>query len=191
MGDEGRRPPPLARRVPGATRAGPADADRTKPPELPESFRKRIQAVVSAAHAARETESPSGQAARPDQSARPGPSAFLPGEVPGTPGTPKPLNGLLRSMLSDPLSRGHLSDADSEFDTAPIPRVAASGAIASPEASNGAAAPAPPAAANGAVKPAPAPPKRAEPERAAPGRAEADRAAPGQAPPERAVPGRR
>jgi hypothetical protein len=78
--------------------------------------------------------------------------------VPETPGAPKPPNGLLRSMLSKPLPRGHLSDADSEFDTAPIPRVTASGAIASPEAGNGVAAPAPPASANGVVKPAPAGP---------------------------------
>ena len=48
MGDERSKPPPLERRVPGATRAGPASPTR---PELPEALLQRMQAVVKAAHA--------------------------------------------------------------------------------------------------------------------------------------------
>src|ERR1700734_4558617 len=49
MGDENNRPP-LERRVPGATRAGPAEPDRRRPPELPETFRRSIHAAVRSAH---------------------------------------------------------------------------------------------------------------------------------------------
>ena len=48
MGDDRSKPPPLERRVPGATRAGPASPTR---PELPEALLQRMQAVVKAAHA--------------------------------------------------------------------------------------------------------------------------------------------
>ena len=154
MGDENNRPP-LARRVPGATRAGPAEPDRRRPPELPEAFRQRIQAVVSAAHAQaerereaqREQEATGKSAASPDRPG--GPKARAPSRTrdAGAAGSSKLHGGLLRAVLSNSsrTQQGHLSDEDAEFDTAPLPRLTASGAIASPDAKN--------PQSNGAVKP--------------------------------------
>jgi len=145
MGDENNRPP-LERRVPGATRAGPAEPDRRRPPELPESFRRRIQAVVSAAHAQaerereaqREQEAKGKSAASPDRPG--GAKAWAPSHArdAGAAGGSKLHGGLLRAVLpgSSRGQQGHLSDEDSEFDTAPLPRLTASGAIASPDVKN-------------------------------------------------------
>jgi hypothetical protein len=117
--------------VPGATRAGPASPSR---PELPEALLQRMQAVVKAAHAQalQEEEARRERAAHPGQDAHPGAPASLPRRVPGTAGTPKPPNGMPRPNLPT-APQGRLSDADAEFDTDPfLPRLTASGAIASP-----------------------------------------------------------
>jgi hypothetical protein len=128
MGDDRSKPPPLQRRVPGATRAGPTSPVR---PELPTALLQRMQAVVNAAHAqaVQEEARHSGQ---PDQDAPPEASASLPTREPGAAGAPKPSNGV-RWPRRPTAPRGRLSDVDAEFDTDPfLPRVTASGTIASP-----------------------------------------------------------
>jgi len=160
MGNETDRPP-LARRVPGATRAAPADPERREPPELTEEVRQRIQAVVSAAHAqaAREQEAQhEGEARRgqlqPDQRARRKRSGRAPRRAPDTANGAISPDEMLRSKPANPQPQpGHRSDMDAEFDTAPVPRLTASGAIASPEANNATPPSARTAAPNGEVKP--------------------------------------
>jgi len=148
----------LARRVPGATRAAPADPERREPPELTEEVRQRIQAVVSAAHAqaARELEAqhegeaPRGQLQR-DQRVRRKRSGKAPRRAPDA------VNGATspeEMPPSKPQRRPeHWSGVDAEFDTAPLPRLTASGAIASPEVNHATPPLAGTAAPNGAVKP--------------------------------------
>src|SRR6266702_2467728 len=106
MGDEGRTPPPLARRVPGAARAGPSSAARAARPELPEALLQRMQAVVNAARTQAAAEQEPGQAAMPQPQPAP--------------------QGVNRA---DPAAEPW-SDADADFDTAPLPRLTASGAVA-------------------------------------------------------------
>ena len=148
----------MARRVPGATRAAPADPERREPPELTEEVRQRIQAVVSAAHAqaARELEAqhegeaPRGQLQR-DQRVRRKRSGKAPRRAPDA------VNGATspeEMPPSKPQRRPeHWSGVDAEFDTAPLPRLTASGAIASPEVNHATPPLAGTAAPNGAVKP--------------------------------------
>jgi hypothetical protein len=162
QGDESREPPPLTRRVPGATRAAPADPERLERLELTEEVQQRIQAVVSAAHAqaARELEAQHeleearrGQL-QPDRRVRRKRSGKAPSRVP-----PDAINGpnspeeMLRPERPSPQPRReHWSDVDAEFDTAPLPRLTPSGAIASPDvvvSPQPTRTPAP----NGAVKP--------------------------------------
>jgi hypothetical protein len=137
MADEKDRPP-LARRVPGATQAGPAGPERRRPPELPEEFRQRIQAVVSAAHAqaARDLEAERQHGGQPDRSGRNMSSARMTRRGPAQADGPKSPNGLRQSVVPNLLHKreGRLSDQDAEFDTDPIPRLTASGAIADPAA---------------------------------------------------------
>jgi len=128
MADDRSKPPPLERRVPGATRAGPASPSR---PELPEALLRRMQAVVKAAHAQalQEEEARRAGAAAPDPDAHHEASASSPGRVPGTAGAP---NGVPRPRLPT-ASHGRLPDQDAEFDTDPfLPRLTASGTISSP-----------------------------------------------------------
>jgi hypothetical protein len=140
MGDDRSKPPPLERRVPGATRAGPASPAR---PELPEALLQRMQAVVKAAHAQalQEEEAQRGRGAQPDQDASPEAPASLPRCVPGTAGAPKEPNGVPWRKLPT-VSPGRFSDEDAEFDTDPfLPRLTASGTIASSPANSTSAQP--------------------------------------------------
>ncbi len=137
MADENDRPP-LVRRVPGATQAGPADPERRKPPELPEEFLQRVQAVVSAARAqaARDQEAQQQRESQPDRSGR-NRSSTRTGRRGSTQAEgPKPSNGLLQSVVPNLWHKREerLSDQDAEFDTAPIPRLTAAGTIANPGA---------------------------------------------------------
>ena len=121
MGDDTSKSP-LTRRVPGATRAGPASSSR---PELPTELLQRMQAVVNAAHAqAKQEEEGHGKQAASDQSAATPRRAFTIG------GGPKSSNGM-RPKLTSTLP-GRLSDEDAEFDTDELPRLTASGAVANP-----------------------------------------------------------
>ena len=137
MADENDRPP-LARRVPGATQAGPADPERRKPPDLPEEFLQRIQAVVSAAHAqaARDLEAQQQRGGQPDRSGRNRSSTRTARRGSTQAGGSKSPNGPLQSVVPNLWRKrqGGLSDQDAEFDTAPIPRLTASGTIATPGA---------------------------------------------------------
>jgi hypothetical protein len=159
MEDQNDRPP-LVRRVPGATRARPADPERRELPELPEEVRQRIQAVVSAAHAqaAQELEAQREEEARrgqpqPAQPVRRKRSAKIPHRGPAASGATSP-KGTSRSEAPTPQPRqGHWSDVDAEFDTSPLPRLTASGAIASPEANDISPQPSRTAAPNGAANP--------------------------------------
>jgi hypothetical protein len=148
MGDESRKPPPLTRRVPGATRAAPADPERREPPELSEEVRQRIQAVVSAAHAqaARELEAQREEEARrgqpqPDQPVRHKRSAKIAHRAPNAANGATSPRGMLRPEVPTAQRQGHLSDLDAESDTSPLPRLTASGDIASPEAPDSAVKP--------------------------------------------------
>jgi hypothetical protein len=140
MGDDRSKPPPLERRVPGATRAGPASPSR---PELPEALLQRMQAVVKAAHAQalQEEEARRGRGTQPDQDAPPEAPGSLPRRVPGTAGAPKEPNGVPWRKLPA-AAQGRLSDQDAEFDTDPfLPRLTASGTIASSPANSTSAQP--------------------------------------------------
>jgi hypothetical protein len=124
MGEDSSKSP-LTRRVPGATRAGPASSAR---PELPAELLQRMQAVVSAAHAqANQEDETHGK-----QSAATPRRTFVTGGSKGS-------NGV-RPKLTGPL-RGRLSDEDAEFDTDELPRLTASGAVASPATADKATAP--------------------------------------------------
>jgi hypothetical protein len=115
-----------------------------------------MQAVVNAAHAraVQEEEERRHQEGQPDQAARPGAPESLPRRVPGTAGEPKPSNGVPWTKLPA-ARRGRLSDEDSEFDTDPfLPRLTASGAVASPPASKPGAPPNHTAHTNGSAPPA-------------------------------------
>jgi hypothetical protein len=137
MADENDRPP-LARRVPGATQAGPADPERRKPPDLPEEFLQRIQAVVSAAHAqaARDLEAQQQREGQPERSGRSRSSTRTARRGSTQADGSKSPNGLLQSVVPNLWHKREerLSDQDAEFDTAPIPRLTASGTIANPGA---------------------------------------------------------
>ena len=137
MGDDRSKPPPLERRVPGATRAGPASPTR---PELPEALLQRMQAVVNAAHAQAMQEE-ARRDAQPDQDAPPQAPASLPKREPEAAGTPKPSNGV-RWPKRPTAPPGRLPDKDAESDTDPfLPRVTAAGSIASPPVNGTAAEP--------------------------------------------------
>ena len=124
MGDDSSKSP-LTRRVPGATRAGPASSSR---PELPAELLQRMQAVVSAAHAqAKQEEQTQGK-----QSTAATRRSFVTGGS-------KPSNGV-RPKLTASL-QGRLSDEDAEFDTDELPRLTASGAVASAAPADTATAP--------------------------------------------------
>jgi hypothetical protein len=140
MADENDRPP-LARRVPGATQAGPADPERRRPPELTEEFRQRIQAVVSAAHAQAAREAEQQRGGQPDQSGRSASTRMARRGSTQADGSKSP-NGLLQSVMPNLLHKheGRLSDQDAEFDTAPIPRLTTAGTVADPTADPVAAA---------------------------------------------------
>jgi hypothetical protein len=151
LGDE-RSKPPLERRVPGATRAAPASTSR---PELPEALLQRMQAVVNAAHAraVHEEEERREQESQPDQAAPPEAPTSLPRRVPGTAAGPKPPNGVPWTKLPA-VPRAYLSGEDSESDTDPfLPRVTASGAVASQAASKLSAQPNHTAQPDSAAKP--------------------------------------
>jgi hypothetical protein len=122
--------PPLARRVPGATRAAPGGSER---PVLSEDLLQRMQAVVSAAHAQaaeeqrieNEEEARRAQAARPDQVPHAPPSRRLWGAGNGR-----------RLPFAAAMATGRPAGwSDADDDTSPIPRLSASGAVAatSPE----------------------------------------------------------
>ena len=132
--------------MPGATRAGPASTSR---PELPEALLQRMQAVVNAAHAraVQEEEARREQEGEPDQAARPEAPASLPRRVPGAAGEP---NGVPWPKLPA-APNGRLSDAESDTDPF-LPRLTASGAIASPPASKPSAQPDHTAQANGTAQ---------------------------------------
>ena len=134
--------------MPGATRAGPASTSR---PELPEALLQRMQAVVNAAHAraVQEEDERRGQEGPPDQTARPEAPTSLPRRVPGTAGELKPPNGV--PWAKQPTAPGgRLAYEDAEFDTDPfLPRLTASGAVASPPVSKPGAQPDHAAQANG------------------------------------------
>jgi hypothetical protein len=129
MGDDSSKSP-LTRRVPGATRAGPASSSR---PELPAELLQRMQAVVNAAHAqAKQEEEAPGKQAVSDR------SAATPRRAVTTDGS-KLSNGV-RPKLTGPF-RGRLSDEDADFDTDELPRLTASGAVAGPTLAGTTAAP--------------------------------------------------
>ena len=128
MGDDSGRPP-LERRVPKASLAGPVSASR---PELPEALLQRMQAVVNAAHAqaVKEGEARRERATPPDQTSHPTRWMSSPKRMPGAAGTPKPSNGVPGARLPT-ATEGRLSDEDAESDTDPcLPRLTASGAVA-------------------------------------------------------------
>jgi hypothetical protein len=131
MGDD-KGSPPLERRVPGATRAAPGEAER---PVLPEALLQRMQAVVSAAHAqaAEEQRLANEEEGRRDRPARPG-EAGSPSPSPPPRRTQTASNGRkLPPGRALPTSAPPAwSSADD--DTSPLPRFTASGAIAVPEA---------------------------------------------------------
>jgi hypothetical protein len=142
MGDQNGKPP-LARRVPGATRAAPANVEAAQPPELPEPVRQRLQAVVSAAHAqaAREAEVQQNAAAKPEERT---PTSRLPSRLPSAPSTPP---------RQPPERFSFESYENAETDTAPIPRLTASGAVAAQEFGGSGTDAAPrPSQPNGVVK---------------------------------------
>ena len=92
-----------------------------------------MQAVVQAAHAQarQEEEAQRKYSARPNQDARAEAPGFSPWGGPGTAGGPNPPKGVPWTRLFT-ASTGRLSDEDAEFDTDPfLPRLTASGAIAS------------------------------------------------------------
>ena len=135
MGDDSRQLP-LERRVPGATGAGPA---KSAQPELPEALLQRMQAVVSAAHAQakqeQEQEARPVHAELPDQTARPESSTSWSQLLLGAASVLKPPNGKTRSRQSGSPT-GQPPDEDAGSDTAPQPRLTASGALASPVINN-------------------------------------------------------
>lgn len=126
----------LARRVPGASRAGPAGAER---PVLPEALLQRMQAAVSAAHAraAEEQGLASGDEARREPSGRreqqASPSLSHRTWAAGN-GRTLPYGTALPT--SPPPGWSSADD-----DTSPLPRLTASGAIAVPDAGGSGARP--------------------------------------------------
>jgi hypothetical protein len=157
MGDQSGKPP-LTRRVPGATRAGPEDPELRKPPELPESIRQRIQAVVDAAHA--EAAREEAQAEQEQDQARVqgrrgrGMSSRRRSDAAATAGAANPPNRPVGWLPPTPTgwSPGAPPYQDAEFDTAPIPRPTASGAIASPDVQGSSPQPAQSPPRNGAAR---------------------------------------
>jgi hypothetical protein len=133
MGDD-KGSQPLARRVPGATRAAPGEAER---PVLPEALLQRMQAVVSAAHAqaAAEQRLASGEEAGGGPEARPATASPSPSPLPqrarAASNGSKPLDTALPT--SSPPGWSHPDDeSNADDDTSPLPRLTASGAIAVP-----------------------------------------------------------
>jgi hypothetical protein len=150
MGDDSGRPP-LERRVPQASFTGPVSASR---PELPEALLRRMQAVVNAAHAqaVKEEEARQERATPPDQTSPPKRSAPLPKRMPGAAGALSPSNGVQPKLPS--ATQGGLPDEDAEFDTDPfLPRLTASGIIASPPTSKSSTRPNQSAETNGTALP--------------------------------------
>jgi hypothetical protein len=128
MGDD-QGSPPLTRRVPGATRAAPVPSERAA---LPEPLLQRMQAVVSAAHAraAEEQRLASEHDARREQAGR-----GLPELSPSVRRrVRRPANGSRppAGMAPSASWSAPWSDADAEDDTSPLPRLTATGAVASP-----------------------------------------------------------
>ncbi|HEV2244745.1 MAG TPA: MAP7 domain-containing protein, partial [Streptosporangiaceae bacterium] len=128
--DQSRRP--LARRVPGATRAAPGAQER---PALPDVLLQRMQAAVSAAHAQAAEEQrlasedeirrePSGS--REQAAHRALPSVFQ--------GTEAASNGRTLPYGTALPTPPPPDWSDAVDDTSPLPRLAASGVIAVPDA---------------------------------------------------------
>jgi len=120
--------------------------------------------VVSAAHAqaAREQEAQHEEEGRrgqlqPDEPVRRKRSGRVARRVPNAANGATSPEAMLQSELPAAQSRQeHWSDVDAEFDTSPLPRLTASGAIATPEVNNVSPPSARTAAPNDAVKPDPA-----------------------------------
>jgi hypothetical protein len=127
MGEDRDRQP-LARRVPGATRAKP-ESEHPGPPKLPEDFLQHVRAVVAAVHAEAAAEQAAGKehAAVPNRAE---PSRGLPRRVPGASGRSKPKNGFAPPVLPAGWPR-RLSEEDAESDRAAMPPLTASGSVAS------------------------------------------------------------
>ena len=128
--DQSRRP--LARRVPGATRAAPGAQER---PALPDVLLQRMQAAVSAAHAqaAEEQRLASGDEARrePSESREQAAHQALPSLFHGTEAASNGRTLPYGTALPAPPPPDW---SDAVDDTSPLPRLTASGAIAVPEA---------------------------------------------------------
>jgi hypothetical protein len=122
----------LARRVPGASRAAPAGAER---PVLPEALLQRMQAAVSAAHAqaAEEQGLASGDETRREPSGRREQAAHQ-----ASPSlshrTWAASNGRTRPYGTAPPTSPPSGWSSADDDTSPLPRLTASGAIAVPDA---------------------------------------------------------
>jgi hypothetical protein len=137
--------------VPQASLIGPAPASK---PELPEALLRRMQAVVNAAHAqaVKEEEARREHATPPDQTSHPKESVPLPKRMPGAAGPSNPSNGLRPKLPT--ATQGGLPDEDAEFDTDPfLPRLTASGIVASPPTSKPGAQPNQSAETNGTAQP--------------------------------------
>jgi hypothetical protein len=124
---------PLARRVPGATRAAPGPAERRV---LPEALLQRMQAVVTVAHAqaAEEQRLASEQEARREQPLTQDRAARQ--SSPSVPGQRRAAGNITISLPSavpvQPVS-SLASWSNADDDTSPLPRLTASGAVASPD----------------------------------------------------------
>jgi hypothetical protein len=127
MGDD-HNSPPLARRVPGAARAAPSASER---PVLPEALLQRMQAVVRAAHAqaAAEQDEEEQEQQQEQQAARAEPSRSLPRRMRAA-GNGRKLPPAMAPPGLPTSSPVGWSDAFD--DTSPLPRLTASGAMASP-----------------------------------------------------------
>ena len=120
--------------------------------------------MVSAAHAqaAREQEAQHEEEGRrgqlqPDEPVRRKRSGRVARRVPNAANGATSPEAMLQSELpAAQLRQEHWSDVDAEFDTSPLPRLTASGAIATPEVNNVSPPSARTAAPNDAVKPDPA-----------------------------------
>src|SRR5260221_6490958 len=130
MGDD-QGSSPLARRVPGATRAAPGASERAA---LPEALLQRMQAVVRAAHAqaAEEQRLANEEQAQRKRTRQDGAvrksSQSLPRRTRATSNGRNPPLGTALPTSSPP------DWSNTDDDTSPLPRLTASGGIASPAA---------------------------------------------------------
>ena len=123
---------PLARRVPGASRAGPSATER---PVLPAALLQRMQAAVSAAHAQAAEEQRLGSedearrepSGRREQAARHASPSLSQGTWAASNGRTLPFGTALPTSPPPTWSKA-------DDDTSPLPRLASSGAIAVPDA---------------------------------------------------------